>query len=88
MFPGRDKDQLGFSVAKAHNGDKYKQSMSNTGTAVTDAEVVYELTYRARINRWLAVQPDIQYVRHPGTNPTLKDALVIGMRLVFTPMAE
>jgi porin len=49
---------------------------------------VLELTYQAVLAPWLVVQPDVQYVFHPGgggarsADPaaTIPDALVIGLR--------
>ena len=54
--------------------------------------MVLELTYHAKITPWLTVQPDFQYVIHPGgnvpqpDNPTqaLKDAAVFGLRGTIT----
>ena len=34
-----------------------------------------------QLQPWLEVQPDLQYVVHPGTDPALDDALVAGVRL-------
>ena len=39
-----------------------------------------ELTYLAQLRSWLAVQPDLQYVVNPGTDPTHKNALVTMLR--------
>ncbi len=77
LIPGRDEDQLGLAVAVANNGREYK----NGGTAVDDREIAWELSYRARITPWLAVQPDIQYIVDPGTDPALDDAMVFSLRL-------
>jgi porin len=33
-----------------------------------------------RVTEWLTVQPDVQYVVNPGTDPALDDALVVGLR--------
>lgn len=58
------------------------------GYPVRDAETVVELSYIATIRPWWSVQPDLQYIVHPGghvPNPNdppapIADALVIGMR--------
>jgi porin len=44
------------------------------------SETVLELTYRTQIGRFLAVQPNLQWVVNPGINPDLVDALVLGLR--------
>jgi porin len=53
-----------------------------------------ELTYQAQITPWLVLQPDFQYIFHPGGNvadPTdvsgttpVQDAAVIGVRTAIT----
>ncbi len=81
LIAGRDNDQLGFSFGIAHNGAKYRQSQRDAGTPAQENETGLELTYRAQITPWLAIQPDIQYIIHPNTDPQLSNATVIGVRL-------
>ncbi|MDP6013817.1 MAG: carbohydrate porin [Alphaproteobacteria bacterium] len=83
LFDGRDEDQAGFGVGVGINGDPFK-----TANAVTeDEEIDFELTYRAQITPWLALQPDVQYVVNPGAgaNGALDNALVVGLRFEITP---
>ncbi len=80
LIPSRSQDELGFAVAAARNGKPFSKAASNAGTPIERWEVNLELTYRAQITPWLAMQPDMQYIINPGTNPALKNALVIGMR--------
>src|ERR1035438_10031162 len=35
---------------------------------IRDQEVVFEMTYAAQIAPWWIVQPDLQYLVHPGGN--------------------
>jgi len=37
-----------------------------------------EMTYRAQLQPWLALQPTVQYIGNPSMAPALKDAWVIG----------
>jgi porin len=76
LIPGRDEDQVGLAVAVANNGREYK----NGGTPVDDRETAWELSYRAQITPWLAIQPDIQYILDPGMDPLLDDAMVFSLR--------
>ncbi len=80
-FPGRIGDAAGLAFACARNGDDYIRSRTLAGAAVSRAEWDVELTYQARFAGWLAVQPDIQYVVHPGTNPAVKNALGFDIRV-------
>ena len=49
-----------------------------------DGETTLEATYRWVLTDWLSLQPDLQYVVHPGGDPALGNALVVGLRLGFT----
>ncbi len=80
LFPHRHKDRVGFAVASAINGLPFKKAQSNAGFPVEDAEVNLELTYRAQIKPWLAMQPDFQYIFNPGTDLTLNNAVIAGLR--------
>jgi porin len=80
LFPGRDEDQLGLGIAVASNGDKYKQIQQDNGSPVEGSETTIELSYRAQVLPWLAIQPDIQWIKNPGMDPALKDATVVGVR--------
>jgi porin len=79
LLPGRD-DQLGVAYNIAENGEPYKQQARTAGIAARDYEGNLELTYRTPINGWLTVQPDAQYTINPGTDPALKNDLIIGIR--------
>lgn len=45
------------------------------------AETVYELTWRAHLNAHVSLQPDLQYIVHPGLAPQATHALEIGLRV-------
>ena len=76
FIKSRPDDSLGFAIAQARNGDVFRQL--NAGT--DSNETVFELTYSAPINEHITIQPDIQYIKNPGTDSSLDDALVIGIR--------
>lgn len=80
LFPGREADKLGVAVAAAHDGNQFIERQRQASNPVGRSEVTVELTYLARLRPWLAVQPDLQYVVNPGTDPTLKNALVTMLR--------
>ena len=50
------------------------------GESTDRTETNIELTWRARVNDWLTLQPDVQYVMNPGTNPAVRNAWVVGLR--------
>lgn len=75
LIPGRDDDISGIAVTVNHNGDKFRRVNGGDRT-----ETDWELTYRAQINGWFALQPDLQYIVNPGMDPTLENAWVLGAR--------
>ena len=52
--------------------------------ALPDYENIFEVTYQANLAPWLSVQPDLQYIVHPGGSPRYGNALVLGVRTVIT----
>jgi len=46
-----------------------------------DYEMIVELSYNIHVAKWLAVQPDIQYVINPNGTHDIDNALVFGVRL-------
>jgi porin len=96
-FPGRDDDIAGIAVAYgaiSRDLQNLDHDLARAGTPrpVHDDEMVIELTYQVSIVPGLFVQPDFQYVIHPGghiANPqnprsTLGDEAVIGIRTTIT----
>jgi porin len=53
-------------------------------TGVPDYEAVVELTYRAQVTPWLSIQPDVQWIIHPGGSSKIDNALVVGLRAAIT----
>jgi len=80
----RPDDALGIMFATAFSGDVVRRERALQGRATDPHETTVELTYRARLTPWLALQPDVQYVINPGFRPELDDALVIGVRVELT----
>lgn len=76
LFAGRDDDAAGIAVTTSHASDKYR--LLNGASA---SETVFELTYRAQLQPWLAVQPSVQYIGNPNMDPAVKDAWLVGARL-------
>jgi len=79
VFGLRD-EALGVGVTVAENGGQFRRTQAAIGEPVERRETALELTYRAQVTPWLAVQPDVQYVINPGADPALRSALVAGVR--------
>ena len=79
-------DQLGFSTAIAELGAPFRRDQQSAGVATTQREAQFELTYRLNLTDWLAVQPDIQYIRHPGMDPQRVASWLFGLRFDVSGM--
>lgn len=93
-FDARPADSLGiaFGFARIARGARGfdRDAAAFGGTApVRNYEAVLELTYAAQITPWWSVQPDFQYIFHPGANAAnardpdgavIRDAVVLGVR--------
>lgn len=84
VLPGRDAGQLGLAVSGVHNGGKFKRAGQLAGAPVNSNETAIELTYSDNLTRWISVQPDIQYVINPGTDPARDNAAIIGGRMTVS----
>jgi porin len=79
-FKGRDEDQVGVALGLAEFGAPFRRSSALASNPLNRREVIIEATYRARLTRWLTLQPDVQYVINPGAEPATANALVLGLR--------
>lgn len=80
LIRNRPEDRLGLGVAAAFAGHDFERASEAQGASVESAEVAIELSYRMQLTPWLSLQPDLQYVIHPGFDPDVDDALVLGAR--------
>ena len=99
LIPMRDQDTFGIALGYGHlsggamsnqNGTQYPSSASGTltqltpGAAAENFEMAIESTYLAQLTPWLAIQPDVQYIIHPGALQSSANALVLGLRATVT----
>lgn len=47
------------------------------------SETILEATYSDEVIEGVSLQPDVQYVIHPSADPSIADALVVGLRLTL-----
>jgi porin len=76
MIANRDDDIAGMAVTVSHASDKYRL-LHNAESRQTDVE----MTYRVKLNPWLALQPTFQYVSNPNMDSAFGNAWVVGARL-------
>jgi porin len=75
---------MGLAMAMARNGSYYLDAQQQSGSGVDAAETAMELTYLAQVASWFAIQPDVQYVIQPNTDPRLHNATVVQLRFDLT----
>ena len=85
---GRDSFGIGFGyfdVSKQVEAANHAANRADrTEFEEPDYEAVLEITYRYQVTPWWTIQPDFQWIIHPGGSDALNDALVIGLRTVVT----
>ncbi len=98
IIPERADDTLGVGLAygrisdRARGADRDAIQLGNP-QPVRDYEMALEITYQAKLADGWVIQPDFQYIWHPGGNvanprdvngaTSIKDAAVIGVRSVI-----
>jgi porin len=75
LIPCRPKDVAGIALTESSISNKLR-----AGTGQGRDETTYEWTYQIQISDSIQLQPDIQYVQHPGANPGVKNASVFTLR--------
>lgn len=79
VIPGRPKDVLGLGAIYARISEDFADARPDG--ARWGYEAVIELTYKMVFSPWWNLQPDVQYVLHPGGSTAVPDAVVVGFRL-------
>jgi porin len=96
MVPGRPADSFGIAGAYARLSptaallDQEKALLSGSPTPIRNYEGLIELTYQAQIMTGWSMQPNVQYIFHPGggiADPNdragirrIRDAAIVGVR--------
>ena len=98
LLPARPDDVMTFGVAYAKispdavAADQDALAVNGPPQPIRDHEMVFEVTYTLQVAPWWIIQPDFQYIIHPGgnvANPdnpgvTVGDAVIAGVRSTFT----
>jgi porin len=74
MLPSRNDDVAGLGVSYVRLSD----ALEGEGE-----EVAVEFFYKVQVTPWISVKPDLQYIRHPGGESGVDDALVATVRAVI-----
>lgn len=91
LIPTRDWDTIGFGASYLEISEdisRGQELVNDTLTgfglpplfeSVSDYELVFEVSYRAQLTAWWTLQPDIQWVIHPGGSDAIEDAVVFNV---------
>jgi len=71
---------LGLALSAARLGRNWADRLG-VGQGADRWEVAAELTIRLQVGKRWALQPDLQYIVHPGFTPDRPHALAVGLRL-------
>jgi porin len=83
IIPGRKADVTTFGLVHASISPRFAAGARAAvpSTPAPDFEQVLELNYTAALSERFTLQPDLQYIRHPGGSSATRDALVALFRL-------
>lgn len=83
LIPERDLDKLGIAFGYAAARDPLLSSNEHSSYVFSPSfEAVAELSYSVQLSPTISIQPDLQYILHPGGTQQYGNALVVGMRAV------
>lgn len=77
----RPNDIIGVGWTRAGTSGKWRAAQASVGTSTTSSEAALELTYRYAVTPFLAIQPNLQYIRNPSGIAGTPHAKLIGMRI-------
>lgn len=80
---GRAESRLSLGLNHAWTNRDFRNQARAAGTAPTDGESSVELTYADTLGSGLTIQPDVQWVRHPGAVAGAGNLLVATLRLTL-----
>jgi len=78
LVPTRDEDRTILGVIYGQLSRDYAGAVQETGGGYPRYELVFEAGYRVQLNDWAYIQPDIQYIIHPGGTGDIPNGLVLG----------
>jgi len=76
-----DEVGAGFIVSNFSH-DFGEQSVDTGGADLSGSEKTLELSYKAHVNRWLILQPNVQFVFDPLGDSNRRTVVLLGMRTV------
>ena len=60
--------------------DAYSDELVAGGGSPADYEMVIEVGHRVQLTKCAYIQPDVQWIRHPGGTGKIDDAVVLAVQ--------
>ncbi|WP_238542362.1 carbohydrate porin [Sphingomonas sp. PAMC 26621] len=83
VFPSRPNSQFSIGINRGQLSERYRANSADAQFTLSHGETGVEATYSDQVTPYLRLQPDLQYVVHPSGNPAARDAIIVGLRIVF-----
>ena len=80
VFDSRPDSAFSFGINQGVLSDGHRQNQIDLGAPMDDSELQVEITYSDKVLPFLTVQPDLQWVRRPGGDRSVDDAVVAAVR--------
>ena len=88
LFDARPGDKVGVSMNVNSASSDFRQMQYMQNTPIGLYETSFEATYRAKINDYLTIQPDIQYIANANYSRTLRNPVVLGIHFEIGHLFE
>ncbi len=83
VFASRPASSFSLGMGTAVLSRTYRDSSFVAGTSLRKTETIVEATYKDEIVPGLSLQPDVQYVINPSADPSIRNTLILGLRVQF-----
>lgn len=77
----RPNDALAIGWTRSHLAPKYRAAQAAAGTDTAASEEMLEITWRAALTPWFALQPVLQAIWHPGGAVNAPRTTILGARI-------
>ncbi|HWL52222.1 MAG TPA: carbohydrate porin [Chthoniobacteraceae bacterium] len=84
LFAARGEDALGIGFACGRWTRGARRTLEAESGHNAAREMLVELTYHCQLTPRLALQPDVQWIIHPGATREFGNALAVGLRSTWT----
>ncbi|WP_286879628.1 carbohydrate porin [Sphingomonas sp.] len=88
LFAARPASMLSLGAGSGVLSRPYRDGAPAGSPPLTGAETLFELTYSDELLAGLSIQPDVQYILHPGADRSVKDAIVLALRFSYAWPAD